>query len=70
MICYVEFEALSEIAILGCNPKHFLHKECGDSWVKHHERKRTPTTCPLFRVKIDVSKTNVVMYKGLDSPNV
>ena len=70
MICYVDFEAPCEISILGCNPKHFLHQECCDDWVKHHESKRTSATCPLCRAKIDASKTKVVTYKGLETPEV
>ena len=70
MICFMEFEVPCEITILGCNPKHFLHKECYDQWIKHHEGKRSTATCPLCRANIDVSKSKLVTYKGLNTPNV
>lgn len=70
MICMVEFEAPCEVTILGCNSKHFLHKECFDTWVKHHETKRTTATCPLCRIKIDVPKSKVVTYRGLNTPEI
>ena len=68
MICFVEFEAPCEITVLGCNSKHFLHKECFEQWIKHHEGKRSKATCPLCRAMIDVSKAKTVTYKGLETP--
>ena len=68
MICLVNFEDPCEIAILGCDPKHFLHKECCDSLVKHFAKKGGSATCPLCRAEIDVSKTKVAAYKGLETP--
>ena len=64
MVCFIDFEKGCEITVLGCNPKHFLHKECLKSWMDHQKNKRAGATCPLCRVKIDSTKLKEKVFAG------
>ena len=46
-ICMEEFTKEDTLTVLKCNPKHYFHNHCIESWVKGGNN-----TCPLCRVTI------------------
>jgi hypothetical protein len=65
IICQVGFVVPCQIQVLGCNPKHFFHKDCVNQWIDFNKSSARTPTCPMCRIDIDVSKITTKDYKGI-----
>ena len=65
-ICTMNFENDQKAIVFACHPKHMMHEECYNEFVKSFEGALKPLLCPMCRKPVD--KTRVVKKKLIVEP--